>query len=170
VPNLLSGARVILAIAFPALDLALRPFVVAVAGLTDFADGFLARRMGLASWVGGLLDGVADKAFVLSVVITLASEGRLGVLAVVALLARDAVVACIAGWAAVRRRWAAFRAMPARPLGKATSACLFAAFLVETAAPDTAVAAAAIAAAGAASVAAATDYLLQLTLAPRPLP
>ena len=35
--------------------------VAAVAGLTDALDGFLAKRCGWQSWLGGVLDPIADK-------------------------------------------------------------------------------------------------------------
>jgi CDP-diacylglycerol--glycerol-3-phosphate 3-phosphatidyltransferase len=48
-------------------------FIVAMA--TDQVDGWLARRAGRTSQLGSLLDPVADKMLVLSVLIVLASEG-----------------------------------------------------------------------------------------------
>jgi cardiolipin synthase len=44
----------------------------ALAGLSDAADGFLAKRFGLSSRLGRFLDPVADKALMLAVFVTLA--------------------------------------------------------------------------------------------------
>src|SRR5258708_2306767 len=44
----------------------------AVAGLSDAADGFLAKRFGLDSPLGRVLDPIADKALMLAAFVTLA--------------------------------------------------------------------------------------------------
>lgn len=63
VPNLLSAARVPLAIAFPlaAANAPLAIGVLGLAALTDLLDGWAARRMGQATKVGALVDGLADR-------------------------------------------------------------------------------------------------------------
>ena len=50
--------------------------VFAVAMATDWFDGRLARRSGRASALGSLLDPVADKLLVLTVMIVLVGRGR----------------------------------------------------------------------------------------------
>lgn len=106
--------------------------MVAAAGLTDFADGFIARRFKLTSWAGGLLDGVADKAFTLSALYCLTREGILEPWLAPLLLTRDLAVLFIAGYAASTRKWYAFRLMPARWPGKFTTACMFVSLLAVT--------------------------------------
>jgi len=75
VPNLLTGLRLAAAPATAGLlaeghfDAAFGLF--AVAGLSDAADGFLAKRYGLSTRLGRLLDPVADKALMLAVFVTL---------------------------------------------------------------------------------------------------
>lgn len=93
VPNLLSSLRIVLAFAFPFVPEALRLPIIAIALLSEFFDGFLARRWNAVTPLGILLDPVADKLFVLSTVVTLISEGRLTVLAFFLLAARDITVA-----------------------------------------------------------------------------
>lgn len=45
--------------------------VAAVAGLTDALDGYLAKRCGWQSWLGGVLDPIADKLMLVACFITL---------------------------------------------------------------------------------------------------
>lgn len=80
-PNLITVARLC---AVPAtvwlilhhrLDLAFCLFLAA--GVSDAVDGWLARRLGVRSTLGALLDPVADKALLVSVYVTLAAIGGL---------------------------------------------------------------------------------------------
>jgi cardiolipin synthase len=49
--------------------------VAAVAGLTDALDGFLAKRLGWQSWLGGVLDPIADKLMLVACFVTLGLVG-----------------------------------------------------------------------------------------------
>jgi cardiolipin synthase len=49
--------------------------VAAVAGLTDALDGFLAKRYRWQSWLGGVLDPIADKLMLVACFITLGMVG-----------------------------------------------------------------------------------------------
>jgi cardiolipin synthase (CMP-forming) len=64
-PNALTGLRMLLVAPLAWLILAGRYdvalLVAAVAGLSDALDGFLAKRFGWQSWLGGILDPIADK-------------------------------------------------------------------------------------------------------------
>ena len=124
VPNVLSTLRLGLAASFWAWPAEWRVPIVVIAGLSDFADGYIARRFTASSWAGGLLDAIADKAFVLSVLVTLMMRGYIQHWQVAMLLARDAVVITMAIYTAIRREWAAFRRMPSRRLGKFTTALI----------------------------------------------
>lgn len=129
VPNALSGLRLVLAIAFPFLSPGGRLPAVLASGATDWLDGLLARRYGVESTFGGLLDAVADKAFVVAVLLTLASAGVLGWWQVPMVLARDVAVLFTVIFFALRRDWAAFGGMPARWWGKITTTVTFAFFV-----------------------------------------
>ncbi len=161
-PNLLTGLRLALAAVFPLLPPAARVPVVVAAGLSDGLDGWIARRFHAETALGRLLDGIADKAFVLAALLTLAAEGtvRWGEAALV--LARDATVVGIAVWFAAQRRWEAFAHMKARGPGKATTALAFAWFVSVLLSAPSAVSTVAFVAAAAASALAAGDYLLQV--------
>jgi len=114
-PNLVSVVRVPLAIAF--LLTTQRParlLLIAAAGLTDFSDGWLARR-GRSSSFGAVLDPITDKTFVVTALISLAVNGPLNWLELLLLLARDLAVAL--GFAIVVLRRAPMR-LKARMAGK----------------------------------------------------
>ena len=66
--------------------------VFAVAALTDFLDGYLARRDGLVTLFGKFLDPVADKLLVLTAMIMLTEKGLLPAWAVVIVAARELAV------------------------------------------------------------------------------
>ena len=135
-PNLLSAARLVLAIAFAHFPPDWRAPVVIIAALTDVFDGYIARRYRVTSWQGGLLDGVADKAFVLAVLITLTLDGELAWWELLAVLLRDLVVFFTAAYAAALRDWEAFHRMPARHFGKATTAAIYLMFCIYLIWPD----------------------------------
>jgi CDP-diacylglycerol--glycerol-3-phosphate 3-phosphatidyltransferase len=66
--------------------------VFAAAGITDQIDGFLARRWRVESQFGKVADPLADRLMIDAAVILLWLEGRLPVLAVVVILARDVLL------------------------------------------------------------------------------
>lgn len=57
--------------------------------ITDFLDGFLARRWGIESVVGKFLDPLADKLLVMALMVYLVPMGRLPAWMVVVLLGRE---------------------------------------------------------------------------------
>jgi cardiolipin synthase len=124
-PNLLSLSRAALGLAFPWLPPNWRGPVVAFAALSDLADGALSRGLGATGTLGRVLDPVADKLFVLAVVLTLLAEGRLRGWEVALVGLRDWAVLLGAAGVALRRDWAAFRHMPPTLLGKAVTVLQF---------------------------------------------
>ncbi|HEY8642966.1 MAG TPA: CDP-diacylglycerol--glycerol-3-phosphate 3-phosphatidyltransferase [Candidatus Dormibacteraeota bacterium] len=98
-PNLLTVSRLF---AIPALafllfgrftghdQLAAAVFVVA--SLTDTLDGTLARRYGRVTELGKFLDPLADKLFILSVLIFLVAESELAAWVVVVIFGRELVI------------------------------------------------------------------------------
>lgn len=63
-----------------------------IAAVTDAIDGYLARRWHLVSWVGELLDPLADKLLVIGTLMALLPQGRIPVWLVFALLAREMLI------------------------------------------------------------------------------
>ncbi len=94
IPNLLSYSRLLLAAGFvvvPATEA--RVGLIGVAAATDFLDGWLARRVRATSRWGALLDPIADRVFVLTVVATFLFTGRLSSGGYFVLLMRDLATA-----------------------------------------------------------------------------
>jgi cardiolipin synthase len=60
-----------------------------IAGLSDAADGFIAKRFNAASELGAYLDPVADKALLVSVFVTLGFKGALPAWLIVLVVSRD---------------------------------------------------------------------------------
>jgi len=77
-PNTVSLSRVVLALAFVLVS---EPWdriaLIAVAGFTDFIDGWLARHEKSESTTGALLDPLADRVFVFVAISTYLVEGLL---------------------------------------------------------------------------------------------
>jgi len=77
-PNTVSLSRVVLALAFVLVS---EPWdriaLIAVAGFTDFIDGWLARHEKSESTAGALLDPLADRVFVFVAISTYLVEGLL---------------------------------------------------------------------------------------------
>jgi CDP-diacylglycerol--glycerol-3-phosphate 3-phosphatidyltransferase/cardiolipin synthase len=63
--------------------------VLAFAGMSDVLDGWMARRYGLATATGAVLDPITDKLFVLTVALTLVFGGYLSVTDVLLLSVRE---------------------------------------------------------------------------------
>lgn len=93
-PNTISLSRVALALAFVLVaDPWDRIALIGVAGLTDFMDGWLARREKSESSAGALLDPLADRIFVLVAISTYLIEGRLTTAQYFIFLTRDLATA-----------------------------------------------------------------------------
>jgi phosphatidylglycerophosphate synthase len=117
-PNTVSLSRVVLALAFVLVS---EPWdriaLIAVAGFTDFIDGWLARHEKSESTAGALLDPLADRIFVFVAISTYLVEGLLSTGQYFIFLTRD--LATAAGFIVAKiiptLRPAVFRA---RMLGK----------------------------------------------------
>ena len=161
-PNLITGLRLGLTIAFPFIDPRWWALVILCAALSDLADGFIARRFNLTTWIGSLLDAVADKAFTLTVLITYIGTGRLQWWHVMLLFVRDFSVAFAALFAVVERQWGAFRLMSSRYYGKLTTMIIFTLLIVIAIWPDAHASVLLLIVLGTASSAAAgIDYFIQ---------
>ncbi len=96
IPNLISILRIFLSI--PVVWMLLeQQFGVAlvlflVAGISDGLDGFLAKRYGWQSQLGGLLDPLADKVLLVSSYLSLALIGIVPVWLVLLVILRDLVI------------------------------------------------------------------------------
>jgi cardiolipin synthase len=98
--------------------------VLFVSGVSDYADGYLARKLNQASKVGEILDPVADRLYILSTVIGLAARGIIPWWVAILLPARDAFLWCLVPF--LRKR--GYSSLPVHFLGKAATANLLYAF------------------------------------------
>ncbi|MEJ2182788.1 MAG: CDP-diacylglycerol--glycerol-3-phosphate 3-phosphatidyltransferase [Nitrospirota bacterium] len=71
--------------------------VFGVASLTDFLDGYLARRSGDITTFGIIVDPIADKFLVIAALILLVDMGRLSVLVAVIIIVREFLVTGLRG-------------------------------------------------------------------------
>jgi cardiolipin synthase len=113
-PNALSVLRMILVVPL-GLAIGTRRFDVALwltlaAGLSDALDGWLARRCGWRSRLGGLLDPLADKLLLLTCFLSLLRVDAVPLALVALVLGRDLVI--VAGALAWQRLIGPFRASP----------------------------------------------------------
>ena len=97
---------------FPNHDL-IAAIVFVAFSLTDTMDGQLARRTKRVSDLGKFLDPLADKLFVLSVLIVLVQEELVAAWVVIVIFARELLITLLRTVAASQGR-----ALPAAPLGK----------------------------------------------------
>jgi cardiolipin synthase len=98
--------------------------VLFLSGLSDYADGYLARRLDQTTRVGEILDPVADRLYILSTVIGLAARGIIPWWVAALLPARDAFLWCLVPFLRTR----GYSSLPVHFLGKAATANLLYAF------------------------------------------
>lgn len=128
-PNIVSSSRVVLAMGFVASDATwTRLALIFVASLTDFLDGWIARRTKVTSRFGALLDPVADRFFVLAVVVSYVAGGQFTVWQAVAIMFRD-VMSVIGFFVARNVSWLRPIPFQARFIGKAVTAAQLATFI-----------------------------------------
>ena len=93
-PNSISLSRLLLAVAFVFIPGDRQRLVLIVAaGMTDFLDGFLARKGNSSTVAGALIDPIADRVFVLTAISTFLYEGRLSTVQYFIFLSRDIMTA-----------------------------------------------------------------------------
>ena len=129
VPNLLSLLRLAGVPLF--LWLVLGPeadgwalLLLLVAGFTDYLDGNLARRLNQTSSLGQVLDPVADRLYILAVVVGLVIRDIIPLWLAVLLPMRDVLLFSLVPFLRTR----GYSALPVHYLGKAATAALLYAF------------------------------------------
>lgn len=75
-------------------------FLFIAASITDWADGYYARKFGAISNMGKFMDPIADKVLVATVLIMLVQQGKINALLVILLLNRDIIIGGIRSVAA----------------------------------------------------------------------
>lgn len=108
-PTLLTWARIvaiplIVGVFYLPLDAATRNLVATtlfiVFALTDWADGWLARRLNQTSSFGAFLDPVADKFLVCASLLVLVHLGRADVFAALIIIGREIAISALREWMA----------------------------------------------------------------------
>ena len=128
-PLSLTGLRLLLGPAFLMVSFerpAVLAVIVGIAILTDWLDGLLARRLGVVSRAGKLLDPLADALFCMIVFVDFARHGLMAGWIVAILIAREAVVTFVLRPVALRKGVV----VAASPLGKVKTVLQFAAILL----------------------------------------
>lgn len=129
IPNLLSVVRIVLLPVFlwlvlvPEADV-LALLVLVVSGVTDYLDGKLARRLNQTSRLGAILDPVADRLYILAVVVGLALRDIIPWWLAVLLPLRDVFLFSLVPFLRTR----GYSSLPVHFLGKAATAGLLYAF------------------------------------------
>jgi cardiolipin synthase len=98
--------------------------VLFISGITDWLDGYLARKLHQTSKLGAILDPVADRLYILSTVIGLGMRDIIPWWVAVILPARDAFLWCLVPFLRTR----GYSALPVHYLGKAATAALLYSF------------------------------------------
>lgn len=128
-PNLLSMLRlagvplVLWLILGPQAD-GLAVLVLAVGGFTDWLDGYLARAWHQTSRLGQMLDPIADRLYIVAVLIGLALREIIPWWLVAIVVARDVMIACLVPLLKTR----GFSSLPVHFVGKAGTLSLLYAF------------------------------------------
>lgn len=124
-PNGLTLLRLGLGVIFPWLPHDWRLPVFLLAAVTEALDGSLARWLRATSVFGQVLDPIADKVFVLAVLMTLALDGPLACWMIPLIIARDILVLSGGIWVAWRHGPSGLTRMPPSRLGKLTTIAQF---------------------------------------------
>ena len=108
-PNALTWSRVIaipllmavfyLPIASATIDL-IATVIFVLAAITDWLDGWLARRLGVTSAFGAFLDPVADKLIVCAALVFLLDLGRVSPIVTVIIVGREITISALREWMA----------------------------------------------------------------------
>jgi cardiolipin synthase (CMP-forming) len=95
-PNLISSIRMLLAVPIAVALVRHQPvttlWLFGVAAASDGLDGFLAKRFGWRTALGGILDPVADKVLMATVFVILSLLGSVPVWLTTAVIARDFII------------------------------------------------------------------------------
>ncbi|MBW5445905.1 CDP-diacylglycerol--glycerol-3-phosphate 3-phosphatidyltransferase [Cohnella sp. CFH 77786] len=130
VPNLITMSRFALIPLFLVLYLNGYPLAalvtVLLAGLSDFLDGYIARRSGQITVTGIMLDPLADKLMMLAIVASLLVGGRIPWEAVAVMAFREIGMIAFSAFFHFR----GFKTVPANRLGKATTVVYYGAIVL----------------------------------------
>ncbi|KEQ25246.1 CDP-alcohol phosphatidyltransferase family protein [Paenibacillus tyrfis] len=129
-PNVLTVCRFVLIpvylVVFGAGYIKSAFFVLLIAGLTDVLDGYIARKRNLVTELGSMLDPLADKLMMITVILSLVFSQMISWQAAGAMFLRDAGM--IVGSAIFHFRGK--KTVPANAMGKLTTVLYYVAILL----------------------------------------
>lgn len=100
--------------------------IMVAAGITDVLDGYIARRSGQVTTAGMMLDPLADKLMMITVIVSLLISGHISWTAAAAMFVRD--IGMIAG--GLYSHFRGKRTVPANWMGKLTTVLFYAAIML----------------------------------------
>lgn len=109
IPNFISILRVPLAFVFVQANPYYRLMAIVAAMISDFLDGYLARRCRQINQLGTLIDPLADKFFVVFVLLTFIREHRIEFWEAGLFLCRDLAIILYGLYLVYRRRLATYK-------------------------------------------------------------
>lgn len=129
VPNILTFIRLILipvyAVVFGLGYVKVAFFVLLAAGITDVLDGHIARTRGMITELGTMLDPLADKLMLITVISSFLLSGLIPWTAAAAMFFRDACMIVGSAYFHFRGK----KTVPANAMGKITTVLYYAAIL-----------------------------------------
>ena len=75
-------------------------FLFILFAITDWVDGFLARRLNQTSAFGAFLDPVADKLLICAALLVLLDQGRISVIVALIIIGREIAISALRDWMA----------------------------------------------------------------------
>lgn len=101
IPNAISLLRLVvvgvaLTVLFGAHERVLAGILLAIAGVTDFLDGYVARRIGQVSTIGKLLDPTVDRVVLAASIVSIVIYGAVPIWIAVAVLLREVLISVMA--------------------------------------------------------------------------
>lgn len=126
VPNALTISRMFLAIIFPFVKVEYQFTIVIISILTEFLDGALSKAFNWTTKLGALLDPIADKMFIFSVLLTIFFQSDLTWWQFFFIGSRDITVFLGASFLLlIEKNWRIFTNVRPRLLGKSATALQF---------------------------------------------
>lgn len=132
-PNLISLLRFVLAPVFLVIfwspypnRMAFGMGILALAGITDMLDGYLARKLNMVTATGKMLDPLADKAVVISVLISLYLIGKIPFWLVALIMIKESMIVIGSLYLLLNNR----AGVNVSISGKASTVTIYAAFFV----------------------------------------
>lgn len=118
IPNILTTARILIALLFPFIGNQYWLFVIFVAAATEFFDGYLARRLNAETKLGRFLDPIADKIFLSSIVFTFLYFDHIALWQILLLALREFTILSGVIWLIYKKEWDRFNLMSPQFSGK----------------------------------------------------